>query len=259
MKKNYTLILTIVTVAAIIIGSIIHLGSCAKNGHFSYDVTLDKNSEGEGESRFGESYNQTFNNIELNICLIEVEVEEGNRFEVQYEGKEKYKPVVKTDGDTLRISNNDRNISISVAVGKNLTSKLKVTVPKGTTFDKANVMANMAKFDIEKLDAKELNLEANAAEINIGDTSGEKLVVGAHKGDVNLSGDYTDIEIESAIGNINIDLAQDVTKYQVSAHTDMGSVECGTVSAKGINSDSSQNGDLGNIEITCEMGNVDIH
>ena len=250
--KKYITVLTIVTVIAIIVGSVIHLNSCRDNMHFSYNFSSDN----DGDSKMGEVFDKDFDNIEIGMALVEVEVKEGATFAVDYNGKEKYKPVIEADGDTLVISNGDRNFPIS-SLGVQSKNKLTVTIPKGKVFENAKLESVMADFKIETLNAKNLDIEVPTGEIEINNAKGENLKAEVVKGDLKLTGDFTDLDISAVLGNVEIDLAQDVNKYNVEANSELGSIECGDVHAKGA-STSSQNGDLGNIKAECSMGNITI-
>ena len=250
--KKYITVLTIVTVVSIIVGSVIHLYSCRDNMHFSYHFSSDN----DGDSKMGEVFDKDFDNIEIGMALVEVEVKDGDAFKVDYKGKDKYKPVIKSDGDTLVVSNGDRNFPVS-SIGAHGENKLTVTIPNGKVFDNAKIESVMADFDIDTLNAKNLDIEVPTGEIEIRNSKGDNLKAEVVKGDLRLEGDFTDLDITAVLGNVEIDLAQDVNKYNVEANSELGSIECGDVKAHGA-STSSQNGDLGNIKVECSMGSVKI-
>ena len=255
--KKYINILTIVTVIAIIVGSVIHLASCSQNGgigHLSYEFSSD--SGDSKKTKFGEVYDKDFSNIEISMALVEIDVKEGTVFSVDYEGKDKYKPIVKTDSNTLVITNSDREFAIS-SIGSQNKNKLSVTIPKGKEFDKAKIESVMSEVEIETINAKNLEIEVPTGEVRINNAKGESLKAEVVKGDLTMNADFKDLDILSTLGNVEIDLAQDVSKYNVEASSELGNIECGELKAKGATA-TSQNGDLGNIKIECAMGNVKI-
>ena len=250
--KKFGTILSIVTVLAIIVGSVIHLRSC---GSLSYDF---KSGEGENaESTFGEIYDKDFDNIDIEMALVEIKVKEGSSFAVDYKGKEKYKPIVKSEGDTLVVSNSDRSFNLSL-MGDSKSNKLTVTIPKGKVFDKAKLETVMSDVEIDALNAETLDVSVPTGAINIKESKGKTLKAEVVKGDFSMVGDYTDLDIMAALGNVEIDLAQDIGKYNITANSQLGSIECGDVEVNGASS-GSQNGDLGDIKVECSMGSVKIY
>ncbi len=262
MKKVFMPLLVLVTVLAVIAGILAHMGiknisDITNLEDFDYSFTYTNDGK-DSKLSFSRDIVGDIKTLEVDIALIDVIIKEGDQFNVAYEGKTKYKPDVTTTGNKLVVSQKGKFGNASVGINKE-TGTLTITIPEGTVFDSASIEAAMSKYNIDVLNAKELTFEVAMGEMDVNKAAGDILKVGTQSGDVDIDCDYTDINVECAMGNIDITLAKDVDDYDVTTEAAMGSVKVGEHDAKGLSASSSGSGKSGSIRVDCSMGNVDIH
>lgn len=248
MNKNiYLTILTIITVACIIIGSIFHLGL------FHISDLGNKKIIGSGKSNDTIAVG-TFNNISVDCEVMDLTMEEGAAYEVSYNCSEKMIPTVSVDGDTLVIKQKNNNKGL---FNKGYKCSLSITVPKTTALKDVTVEQSVGDIKLNNISADDFNLSLNVGDIKLTGASAKTVKAESNTGDVKFDDCKLDeINVESNVGDVVFDDSCKLTDYSMTLSTDIGEVKVfGNDHGKSF----SQNGSAGQLKVETNIGDVKLN
>lgn len=211
MKKNvYLTIITIVTIACIIIGTFSHV-IFGLGGFIKYVVT-DKYEILNNSDISDESYSDSnisldaFKNIVIDTDVIDITVVSGDSFSYSLNCNKKLTPSISVANDTLNITQG-RIRSINIFGFHNVKCKMKVTVPSGTTLNSADIKSDVGNIKINNVNFTNMAISTDVGNIDLSSIKFDKLKISSDVGNINISDidgiDACDINIASDIGTIN--------------------------------------------------------
>lgn len=212
MKKNvYLTIITIVTIACIIIGTFSHV-IFGLGGFIKYVVT-DKYEILNNSDISDESYSDSnisldaFKNIVIDTDVIDITVVSGDSFSYSLNCNKKLTPSISVSNDTLNITQGGiRNINI-FGLHQNFKCKMKLTVPSGTTLNSANITSDVGNIKISNVSFSNMTISTDVGNIDISGITFDKLKITSDVGNINMSDidgiNACDMNIASDIGKIN--------------------------------------------------------
>ncbi len=62
--------------------------------------------------------------------------------------------------------------------------------------------------------------------------------------------------MDADLGNISLELTDDVSSYEIEAEASMGNIE---INGEKVKNDYEQSGDFGKIKLNCDMGNISVY
>lgn len=237
--KPYLIILTIVTVIAVIVG--VYINVISRFGMFGFDTVMISDSD-ENASETKEFDISAISSIDAELKACNISIVAGDGFSVSYEMPKALAPEISTDDNTLSIVQKD-----GIKIGpKALKDKynMVVTIPADAEFENVSLDIDMGNVQISNIDlTKNLSIDADMGNVGLSDVnlSGE-LDLDIDMGNV----DIINLECESVVadvdmGNIN---AEAIHVLSVEATDDMGNIE--------------MSGYMENATVECSMGNINI-
>ena len=211
MKKNvYLTIITIVTIACIIIGTFSHV-IFGLGGFIKYVVT-DKYEILNNSDISDESYSDSnisldaFKNIVIDTDVIDITVVSGDSFSYSLNCNKKLTPSISVSNNTLNITQG-RIRSVNIFGFHNVKCKMKVTVPSGTTLNSADIKSDVGNIKINNVNFTNMAIGTDVGNIDLSSITFDKLKISSDVGNINISDidgiDACDINIASDIGTIN--------------------------------------------------------
>lgn len=241
-----------------------------------------------GDYKFESEKLEEFKNVELDADMYDVSFVKGESYKIEYNYLEKYgKPnQVEVIDDTLYFTSHSNkwknkffNFDLINLFGNNEKREQQVTVYLP---EKANINEVNIELDMGDLELKDLNIKDLSADLNLGDISGEKLVVETSNisldmgdfefedfvskgleadmnlGDFDVSGKLEGLTVvNSDMGSININTTLSKESYSYNVDVDMGDVKINRES--NMSKVLENNGAPNRIEVNCAMGDVELY
>ena len=236
MNKAFMFVLVVITVAAVFWGIKTHLYNEGEVVNEDFEIT--------GEIK----------KLDIDAALLNIKIEEGKEYKVEYKGDENFRPVFDYNENTgaLLIKQNQKVKKANLKTD----NKLTIEIPRDNEMDSFIVELAIGDLNVDDIVAKEISLTGNMGNIEVNKCSSEKISIEANMGDVEISKcDATDLDITNSMGNVDITLEEDVKDYSVEVSASLGDVRIGK---EKVDSSYKQTGDKGTIKVECNLGNVDI-
>lgn len=250
--KIVLLVLTICAVIAVVFGTLFHIIGWG----FRLGKNLGSDGKGLGDMIEKEETLDSFKNINVDADLINLTIETGDGYSYKYRGPEKLFPRISVDGDKLLIKQRDKKIKNLKDAKVNEDLKLILTVPEGAKFKTGDVTVDLGNLDMKDISFDKLSIVADLGNVEGNNIRADKLNINADLGNVEIHDlTFTDLEVDADLGNVEIESAEDVSGYEISVETDMGSV---TVFGEDVKHEYQRDGSGGSIDIDADMGNVEI-
>ncbi len=236
MRKVYSLILVIITVAAVFIGIHIHLGG---------------NKGKVVESEF--EYAGDVKSVEIEAAFCDVVIKEGGDTKVTYKGYENLVPDCTYDANskTLKIKQGENNGKYENVKAE---STLTIVFPEGVTLADCDIDLACGNIIFDELRADDVSIEANMGNFEVKNITATSLDITAGMGNVEIgSCNATEVDVEASLGNVTIGMENDINDYSITADAALGRIKIG---GKNYKSSYKQTGSLGTMIIDCSLGDV---
>ena len=250
MKKVYLMVLAAITFAAVVFGIAYHL----------YGFFGNKNNAGEVVNV---SYDfDGIEKIDVDAGLIDMNIIAGDKFSVSFSGYEELLPEIKEDDKTLVVyqkTSDNNGFNIFKPHKRNLhgvDNVLTITVPADTELDEIDFDCALGDADITKVSAKKMDIECALGDIDLIEVAVDELVLEADMGDVSLKNvDVKDVDANLAMGNFDAKLVKEISEYGYEISVSMGKCK---LDGQTVSNNYSKAGSIGTINVSCDMGDVDI-
>lgn len=247
MKKTvYLAILALVTVFCIIIGSVYHISGWIGFGLgnlFSF-ISDDANNGSSGHNNVTYSEDlDAFNRIEIDSDVMNVTIQEGAAYHLEYDCPDYREPEFEVTGSRLKIKQ-------SPAKGwfrNHYTdkSKITVTIPSGTVLDSTEISTDVGNAYINDIQCSDFSIEADVGNIEINLCTFERSEIESDVGNIDINKStlgrtnidtdtgnvnldecgFGDLEIYNDVGNVTLDSKDiDLSNYKIDLSTDLGSI-----------------------------------
>lgn len=234
IKAAILFVLTIITVACIIIGTYRFTGNVKSNiknslkehgitiNGFDWDWDYDDEYDGNSSVRGAKSVSSSldaFTNLKIDAKVMSVTIKNGDTLSYSCKfNKDKLKPEVTNENGTLIIKQQGFNHN-----NGNLNCNLVITVPRYTKLDNVDLKLNVGEIDLQGFDCTEIEVINNVGEIDINDINFEKLEAQTNVGELSIKtmeplDDYK-IEAETNVGELNVSGRTYKHKYSQSGST----------------------------------------
>jgi len=250
-KKKYQLIIWTITLVIVVCALIYHFGGVLNLGSNDDPVDMQEfDFTGEDVKRIV---------VELDVANVEVTC--GDKLSVSHNIPEKYAPEIKSDGDTLTVS--QKNIKANInPIAKNY--KVKIIVPGDNSLTALRAEVDAGNVEVSALNGDAIKAEVDKGNIIISDSEFNSSILSADMGNIQIESsnlgdmDYTvdmgnvslqnsDVssgEITTDIGNITIDGNIDY----LYASSEIGSIEITT-----------PNPEKAHLKLECEVGSASVN
>ncbi len=229
MKKNtYMIILAVITIACIIIGSLMNLTDM-----FSFRNDSNEHGESSHDGRESERVVMNdigqFQSIEADIDIANLTIATGDDYSVEWYYKNDNEPEASVENGVLKMTQKtSRNIMNLQHLAGVHEMDLKITVPAGTELQNINVQSDIAEISLNGLTAKNCSVRTDVGNIKLNGLKIPSLTISCDTGDLDLdSSEFTNLSVNSDIGDIDIHIADDISLYSLDLKTELGEVEVG--------------------------------
>ena len=240
-KRIYLIILTLVTVSAIIIGSMLHLWGAF--GGFGSQAGFQEEVE-------------SYSNIEIKCDYMETKIREGNSFKVDYKGSKKGRPAIIVKEDTMYVEQPGAGKVHFLSWGSQKAS-LTIYVPKGIPLNNITAEQDVGALDIKNISAENVNITCDVGDVEINNAKLINLEASCDVGDFDMDKTKFDTAVvTSNVGDVDISGVKDLDAYEMNLSNDLGDIK-----VNGRNEKSSyrtQGTTNKRIEITNDIGDIKI-
>jgi hypothetical protein len=256
MKRGiYTAVLSILTIAAIIWGSAVHLFGVTSD--FSWGpkrLPVIHLGSGGKQAGFTEDV-EPFKNLNVDVNAGTVTVIAGTEYSVEYKGREALKPVIKKDGDELKITQKKKNSGFTIAGNK---EEIIITVPEKKIIDECVIKADLGNLKIRDVRILDLETETDAGNVNVSGCQLEMVSMDADMGNINVKdSSFTEFCAELEMGNAKINSSEDLGNASFRLHADLGKIK---VDGENQGNDYKVKGSDGKkVDISADLGNIKVN
>lgn len=222
-KTVYKIILTIVTVACIITGVVLHVGNWFSGFSTKHWKGVNLGSVDLGEYIDYSTDVNSFSSLNVNVDIGDITIEEGDTFSITYRYPEKYSP-------EYSVSNNKLT----------LTQKTPTTINFGVSSDWNNVYVTITIPSGTKLDV--VDLDSSLGDIKINGYEGKSLDITDSLGDIEVKNcSFNNVEIDDSLGNVTL---YNVEADEIGTKLSMGDMKFDNVNVSGKTTCDNSMGDI---------------
>ena len=239
-KKIYLSILTIVTIAAIILGVCIHILSPIGRW-FGKDHTSDDLSAAATTSETLDA----FDSISIDTNVSDITITTGDDYSIRYQASEQLIPQYAVSEGTLTISQPDVDTDI-IHLGISKTKcDITITLPEDAALSLIQADVNVGELTVQNLNFDTFDCSQNVSETTVSNCTINSLTVDSSTGTITVkdttftNGDLStstgEIEVEDATfttlkakastGDVDIASRQSLDDYTIELSTSVGDVE----------------------------------
>jgi len=235
-KNVYIIVISLLTVAAVIFGTIIHMGGLLGDISGFFGFSSDKLTEATITT-------DAFTSVELDADAGNFSIVYGDNYSIYYNLPEKLVPTYTIENKTLKIKSTGKHFAFNFFGNSSGKYSITLTIPKDTVLDSTSLDISAGDIDLKNIAFNSLFIDTSAGNVNIDKVTAENL------------------EIDTSAGNINLD---NVTVKNLKADTNAGNIDSRNLKAESIKADTS----MGNIDFNApvfteanfdsSMGDIDI-
>ena len=255
MKKGtYLTILTVITVIAIILGSMYHIGGFFKKAGSFFG---GRSNSGEKITETDDLDAERIDSLKISCGLMQINVDEGDKLSVDFDGDSRLKPVVKMSGGTLVIEQ-DEDVNASLSALKD-ESFLTITIPKDNELRELELDLGMGDVKLDNIMAKKVDIDAAMGNVKGDDIEAEDIDIDAAMGNVEFYDvAFKNLDANASMGNITVESVRDLSSYNIDADASLGNINIGgeKVSGNGEYHRKASSERVGSIDVDCDMGNI---
>ncbi len=235
-------ILSLVTIAAILVGLYIHVFS----KKFNFKGSMGSMGTASDEVRFEDIPDEIY----FDVDAAKIHVEEGDELSLEYNLPEAAKPNIEMKKGKLTVISKISGPFTPFGMGKDFD--IQLTVPEGTSLKILSIDQKAGDISVESLRLGKLSIKADAGDISLDEIKANELEIEVDAGNISLSEFETGkAVIEADAGNLSI---SDSHISDIKAKIDAGNIESHDSS---IGSGSCKT-DFGNVELSGEIGSVSV-
>lgn len=258
MKKAYVSVLTVITILCVVFGTMYHTGLFFRHAAFFPFAAANFGNGSSNDISFSDEYKDVTSVFcDMDLMNVTINTTDGDSVKVNYEGKEKLKPIINCKNGALSLSQAD-NTRLSFRE-MNLTdekSKITISLPKDTVLKAMGADLDMGNMEIYDITSDRLDLD-----VDMGSVKGSGLTLGNAEIDSNMGNveltvkDIKDLSVSTDMGNVKVMSEKDLSGYSFSCSADMGSI---AINDKKISNEYEKEGSDGSITIDTDMGSVSV-
>lgn len=239
MKKGiYLALLTLVTCGCILAGTVFRNGIF---DHNFWEYHYEENIKTEYDQCDSESTLDSFNKIDIDCDVMDIQIRKGNSYSYSYKCTEKMEPEVSVNNGKLTVTQRDRR---KIHTG-NTRCDLYITVPADAKISYASVHTDVGEIEVENVNMEESVLTSDVGDITVKSSDFATTEIRTNVGDVfvknssitkmNLKSDTGNVEVEdstfegldirASVGDVDVKSNKDLEKYSMDLSTNVGEVE----------------------------------
>lgn len=247
-KTVYKIILTIVTVACIITGVVLHVGNWFSGISTKHWKGVNWGSVDLGEYIDYSTDVNSFSSLNVNVDIGDITIEEGDTFSITYRYPKNYSPEFSVSNNKLTLTQKTPNtINLGVSTDWN-NVYVTVTIPSGTKLDVVDLDTSLGDVKLNGYEGKSLDITDSLGDIEVKNCSFNNVEVNDSLGNVTLNNVKAD-EITTKLSMGDMKFENVTVSGKTSCDSSMGDIRF-TGESKELNFDDSM-GDI-KVEIDCD-------
>ena len=203
-----------------------------------------------------------FKDIDVDMDYADITIKNGNDYHVEYTVPSNNIPVIKVDGDCLKIRSNVKGFSMNWDFKNTPDYNLTIFVPEGVTeFGKFKLVSDAGDIDLDGYSFDKVDFDCDAGDIRLDKIIAKTLTIEADAGNIQAS-DSTlgDTTINSNAGNIEL---KDSTAGVLKMETNMGEINVngGSFAEGTMETNMGQikiNATFDDLKADCDMGEITV-
>lgn len=188
------------------------------------DIAEDETEKDSDTSNNIYTYNEeveSFTNVEVQVNVLDVYIQSGDKYEVNIECDERVKPELEINDNTL-ILKSLKNV-------KNLPSDIKnvcyITVPVDTELGSININSDVGDVQIDNMLAQNIILTVSVGDVIVNGSDIKTCDIEASVGDVTLTDTkFDNIQAQVDTGDTQITTTENLSDYSFDITTDVGDI-----------------------------------
>lgn len=253
MKKGiYLTIITLITIACIIFGSLTHIIGFVSSlpfGIFQSDDTSPATKE-TSSLNLG-----AFDNIVVDVDVADIIISHGKDYTIAYEATRTVVPKYKVKNRTLYIEQNVQHRLWGGVGTQNRNCKITITIPENATLADIDLDSAVGDISIDSIIADSLTTDTAVGDTEIKDCTIDSIENDGDVGDIDIINcSFNDLDSDNSVGDINVSSAKDLSDYDIDLDTGIGNV---TVNDRNCKHDFSKDGSSG-CSVTLDNSTGDI-
>lgn len=241
MKRAiYLLILTVATIACVIIGVSAHIGGFQIGGIGSKELISDDSALG------------MFDTIHLTANVMELTVKPGEDYGIEYSCTEGLVPTYEVkDGELIVEQEKDMTL-----FGNNRCS-VTITIPEEKALDQVFMDIDVGDVTVENMEIVSFTLEADVGDLNIKNVNSKDMTFTCDTGDIEADNvTFTNLDIQTDVGDVDVRSAVNLDEYSFEMRCDVGEI---TINGDDSGNEHNVKGSAGTVTIQSDVGDVDVN
>ncbi|MCI5857994.1 MAG: DUF4097 domain-containing protein [Agathobacter sp.] len=267
MKRTiYLTILTVITIACILIGVAINVAGSGKWFHINKSYTTNAKAVSFTNEL------EAFDTLNVDLSAAKLIIRTGDGYSIGYEGADVLQPEYSLKNNVLDIKSPSTKISWKT----NWDCTLTITVPEGTNLTESVIDIDAGNVECTGVSAEKLEIDVDAGNVELYDAVYGTADVDVDAGNVSFNdckvssitadSDMGNIELEHCafdrleanadMGNVTIHSSRDLSDYSVEMNADFGNI---SINGQDLTGSYRVNGDKEHyIRIEVSMGNAEL-
>lgn len=243
MKKLFLSILSIVTICAIVFGTMHHMGSAIP---FFKGIFTESKSEKDSKKI------NAFESIQADGAVMDITIERGDTYSIDIDATEGMMPEYSVQEGILNI----RQANKQMVHLNDLDCDVIIRMPEGKDLKEININGAVGDIEISGISSKMTTISSDVGNINANDTDLGAMNLKTSVGDIEINDcAFTNADIYSDCGDVDIESANDLSDWKLNCETDIGKV---TIQNDSKGQNFSQNGTGKIMTVECDTGDIDI-
>lgn len=240
MKRAiYLLMITVITIACVIIGTIHHIGGGNGISIGSGDVVSDQCTL------------IAFDSINVEADVMELTVKYGKDYAISYSCTESLVPEYEVEDGGLVITQKKTGLSLG-----NTKCQVTVTIPEEKELQSVYMYVDVGDVTMEDIDTVMLTAELDVGDLNIRNVQSETVTITCDTGDIDIeNAEFVHLDICADVGDINVQSAKNLDGYSFDMKCDLGDIN---VNGEGCGNEHNQGGSEGSVSVQSDVGDVEV-
>lgn len=244
MKKIFIGIISVITVFAIIFGTMYHIG-----GAFH----VFGRWFGDGKTNSESKELDQFDSIYVDSNVAELTIGRGEGYSISIDSSEDIYPEYSVKDSVLTIKQkNNKTVHFN-----DLDCEVNITIPSGQALDEINITGDVGDIMIKDISSAKTTVLSDVGDINFDSCDIGVINLSSSVGNIQLDDcAFTGADIRTDCGDVDIDSTKNLSGWMIDCETDIGEVN---INADDEGDDFSQSGSEGNIVVRGDTGDITIN
>ncbi|MBR2188743.1 MAG: DUF4097 family beta strand repeat protein [Eubacterium sp.] len=250
-KTIYLIIITLATVACIILGAFHFIGGFA-DGLFG---GLFSKGSAVSEVLFDDGASEGITSIRMEGEVMEVNLQTGDKFQISYKGNKDLKPEIQEEDGALTIIQKGKAGRHWFGINNNRCD-LTVVVPADQELEQLSCNMNVGDLNFSGVKCAKTDLTADVGDLDISSMELGESRIHMNTGDLDVKNcTFSALDISNNAGDVEVKTIDPAESYSLDLKTDIGDVE---ISGRDVGKSYMQDADGPKITIRNNVGDIEV-